>query len=318
MTRAALLPAGSDPFLNAYWLRNYATWADHVDELHVLVCGPLEPEVLAYTEAIIAAVPRATLHHVDQRIRHGAAIDLLLDMTQADHVMLCEDDAYIRRPSVVGECFALAEAGVMVATPRGYAGNEATAAANARFGPSAFGHSFWPCFLFVARENLLATDRHFGAKVWEPGDYSAALDHTFRERDASDTFVSASYQLRAQGLTPELLDNHRVGDVKIPADAPWFHVGSLSAGHGWGFMGTLGPDEYQAELTAVRSLPPTFACGRVSWWQRAWERHNGEIAAYHDRYGDALRHFMDDIGVSQPEVDAMQRTNDMLITWAER
>src|SRR3954466_15278038 len=57
MTRAALLPAGSDPFLNAYWLRHYKTWADSVDELHIAVCGPLPPEVMDYTRACAADAP---------------------------------------------------------------------------------------------------------------------------------------------------------------------------------------------------------------------------------------------------------------------
>ena len=35
--RAALLPTTGDPFVVAYWLRNYATWRDEVDELVVLV-----------------------------------------------------------------------------------------------------------------------------------------------------------------------------------------------------------------------------------------------------------------------------------------
>lgn len=317
MTRAALLPAGSDPFLNAYWLRNYATWADQVDELHVAVCGPLEPDVLAYTESCVAAVPHARMIHIDHRTDHGATLSMLLDETQADHVMLCEDDAYIRRPEVIGECFAVAEAGGIAATPRGYGGNEATAAAAARFGPRATGNAFWPCFLFVAREHLLATDRQFGATIRLPGDYSAALDHTFSERDISDTFVSASYQLRAMGLDISLRDNYRLGDVQVPRDAPWFHVGSLSAGHGHGFMGSLGPDEYRVEVQAVRSLPPTFATGRVSWWQRAWSKHRWELADYGERYGRALQRFMVDIGVNQPEADAMRRSHTPLITWDE-
>ncbi len=43
MTRAALLPAGKDPFLLAYWLRNYKTWMRYVDEIYIVVCG--EPDV---------------------------------------------------------------------------------------------------------------------------------------------------------------------------------------------------------------------------------------------------------------------------------
>ena len=157
MSRAALLPAGADPFLIAYWLRNYATWAQFVDELRITVSGALEPEVLAYIEGLVAAAPNATMTHIGHRTDHGKMIGVLLDQTDVTHVMLCEDDAYIRRPGIVDECFRFAEDGGLVATPRdSYASVEVTGAAAATFGE---GFSFWPCFVFVAREHLLSTDR---------------------------------------------------------------------------------------------------------------------------------------------------------------
>ena len=45
MTRAAVCVMGADPFLNAYWLRNFATWSDEVDELRVIACG-LDPDLI--------------------------------------------------------------------------------------------------------------------------------------------------------------------------------------------------------------------------------------------------------------------------------
>ena len=71
MTRAALLPAGADPFLNAYWLRHYRTWADQVDELHVAVCGDIPAEVIRYTAECIKSVPHATMHYFPERTKHG-------------------------------------------------------------------------------------------------------------------------------------------------------------------------------------------------------------------------------------------------------
>jgi hypothetical protein len=54
LLRIGLLPAGSDPFLLAYWLRHYRTWADEIDELRVLVCGQCEPEVQQYLADLAA------------------------------------------------------------------------------------------------------------------------------------------------------------------------------------------------------------------------------------------------------------------------
>ncbi len=40
MKRAALMPAMDDGFSIAYWMANFRTWADQVDELIVLTSGP--------------------------------------------------------------------------------------------------------------------------------------------------------------------------------------------------------------------------------------------------------------------------------------
>ena len=59
MSRAVLLPAGSDPFVLAYWLRNFATWSQYVDRLYIAICGPLEPEPLAYIKGTLKKYPKA-------------------------------------------------------------------------------------------------------------------------------------------------------------------------------------------------------------------------------------------------------------------
>lgn len=314
MTRAALLPAGSDPFLTAYWLRNFATWAQYIDELHVAVSGALEPEPLAYIEAAIAAVPNATMYHIAHRTDHGTTLAWLIDKTEASHVIFCEDDAFVRRPDVIDGCFRVAEAGGIVATPRaGWASAEVTDAAAAAFGEQ---YAFWPCFVFVSRQALLQTDRQFGGTIWEAGD--TLLGRTLRERCVADTFVWGSYQLRSLGLVEELHDNYRMSGQHIPDEAPWFHVGSLSGGHGWGFMGDLSPERYEVQIESFRRIAMDDACRRVTWWQRAWECADGAIPEYHARYGLALATFRDVIGVSQSHVETCQRENDRLVTWAER
>lgn len=314
MTRAALLPAGSDPFLLAYWLRNFATWSQYVDELHVAVCGPLEPEPLAYIESLIASTPGATLYHLDKRTDHGTVIGLLVDKTSADTVMLCEDDAFVRRPEVIDQCFRVAEAGGIAATPRGgYAAHEVVAASVQKFGDY---HAYWPCFVFVSRAALMATDHDFGGTIWSPGQ--KLFDYTFREMGGSDTLVSASLQLRAMGLPETLIDNHRLSGQTVPDDAPWVHVGSLSGGHGNMFMADIPEDRYRFELDMFGRLPPGNALQRVAWWQRAWRAADGAIPEYHARYWAGLEKFRADIGISQPAIDAYWFENLPIVTWAER
>src|SRR4051812_43894649 len=195
MPRAALLPAGSDPFLNAYWLRHYKTWADSVDELHIAVCGPLPPEVMDYTRACAADAPNVIVHRFEKRTDHGSVLTYLFDQTSADNVLLIEDDAFIRDPRVVGEAFERIERGEtdIIGCPRaGYATENIISAARARFGDEPRGLALWPCFLFVSRDRLDATDHDFGGTIWEPG--TTVLGTTLETTALGDTFISASYQ----------------------------------------------------------------------------------------------------------------------------
>lgn len=314
MTRAALLPAGSDPFVIAYWLRNFATWAKDVDELHIAVCGPLDPDALAYIQACVAQFPHATMEHIPHRTDHGQTITRLFAKTQADTIMLCEDDAYIRRPEIVDECFRFAEEGGLVATTRGgYASAEIINAAMAAFGDP---NSFWPVFVFVSREALEATDKHFSGKVFEPGD--VLLGHTIRETGGSDTFVWASYQLRSQGLSERLIDNHRLSGQNVPDDAPWFHVGSLSSGHGLMFMGDIDEVRYRFEVDGFQRLPDGNAWQRFGWWQRAWETAGDVIPEYRERYALEIAKFRDDVGLTAEDVAAYRTVADGLVTWGDR
>ncbi len=314
MTRAALLPAGSDPFVIAYWLRNFATWSKYVDELHIAVCGPLEPEPLAYIRACVKQFPHATMEYIPHRTDHGQTITRLFEKTSADHIMLCEDDAFIRRPEIVEESFQFAEAGGIVATTRGgYAASEVINAAYEAFGSW---DSFWPCFVFVSREALEKTDKHFSGNVWQPGD--VILGKTLRETTGSDTFVWASYQLRSQGLEERLIDNHRLSGQNVPNDAPWFHVGSLSSGHGLMFMGDIDDVRYRFEVDGFKRLPDGNAWQRFGWWYRAWMVAEGAIPEYRDRYYDEIGRFRDDVGLSLEDVMAYQPVADGLVTWGER
>ena len=315
MTRAALLPAGSDPFGLAYWLRNYATWAQYVDELHITISGAIEPEPYAYIEAAVAAAPNATLYNMGQgRTIHGEMLTALLSKTTADHIMFCEDDAFIRRPEIVDECFRFAEEGGIVATPRGgYASHEVVRAAFWQFGDEV---SFWPCFVFASRAALEATDRDFGPKTWQPGD--DLLGHVIQEVGGADTFVWGSYQLRSQGLEERLLDNHRLSGQNVPDDAPWFHVGSLSGGHGLAFMGGIDDIRYRFEVDGFQRLPAGNAWQRFGWWERMWRAAEGAIPDYRERYHAEMVRFRDDVGISAADVEAYQPVADHLVTWAER
>jgi hypothetical protein len=319
MTRAVLLPAGADPFLIAYWLRHYRSWAAYVDELHVAICGPIPSEVRDYIEACADAVGVTTFSHFAKRTPHGQVMASLLGSTSADHVMFVEEDAFIRKPEVVRDSFAALENGDtdLIGCPRdGYASESIVNAARRRFGDGLRGLAFWPTFVFASRAHLEATDKRFEAIVWDPGD--AILGTTLIERATSDTFVWGSYQLRDQGLRVTLREPYHVGE-DVSSDAPWFHVGSLSSGHGylWQSGKPMPAEQYAAEVEHWKRLPAGETAKRVAWWQRAWEHWDGGIPDYHEEYGAGLQKFMADFGVTQGDVDGYKVSYDYLPTWAQ-
>ena len=322
MTRAALLPAGADPFLAAYWLRHYRTWADEVDELRVITCGDVPDEVTDYTRAWVESVPHATMTHIPERTWHGGVIGLLMEQTSADHVLLIEDDAFVRQPGVIDATFREIESGEndVVGCPRGGYGTENLySIVRRKFGDEPQGLALWPCFLFAPRAALEATDRHYGGVNFQAGD--VVFGEVLTEPADADTFVWASLQLRAQGLRIGLRDGHRMGERAIASDAPWFHVGGLSSGHGYIWQSEQEPDvaarEYEAERAIWTRLPRGEGAKRIAWWQRAWDHWDGGLPEYHEAYGVGLRQVMADFGISQDAVNDQRSQSDSLLTWAE-
>jgi hypothetical protein len=320
MSRAALLPAGADPFLNAYWLRHYRQWANEVDELLVQVCGQDDPEIREYIQGCVDAVPHAAVVFTE-RIDHGAVIGQLIDRTSADLVMLCEDDAFVRRRGCVDYQFKRIESGEtdVVGCPRGSASPELIQLANARFGQHQVlsgetGPALWPCFLFAKRGDLLRTDHNFGAAGWPGGREIPGLGKTVNEV-AGDTFVWASFQLRLMGLRISLEPEYRAQKEKLAewTDAPWFHVGSLSSGYGSYFLSGQDTTDH------IRSIRNDLYDWnkRMSWWQRVVEKWDGALPEHHKAYQLALHDYIEQTGMDQGQVDEWKRGFQTLISWAE-
>jgi hypothetical protein len=323
VTRAALLPAGGDPFLTAYWLRHYRTWADEVDELIVNACD-VPPVARPYLRGLAADLPNARIVFTDERTDHGEIIGRLIEATKADYLLLMEDDAFIRQPDVVNDRFTRIELGEVdaVGTCRGNANPELIALAENRWGPSAqmtsgeTGLSLYPCLYFGRRSDLLATDRHFGAWAFAEGDNVPGLDVQARDGWGADTFVGTSWQLRNAGLRIQAEPGYRTDRavMGIWGAVPWFHVGSLSSGYGSAFMGPVG--NYRARVEGMRGQPDWTK--RVGWWQRAWECWDGGIPEFHQAYGEALERFVTDAGIDRGDVAAWRAAFDPLISWPER
>jgi hypothetical protein len=246
--RAALLPTPGDPFMLAYWLRNFETWREHVDELVVFVNGA-NPDDYDTLHAMVRDAGGRFLWSSHRAGHDGALRALLEHGTKAEHVVLCEDDAYVRHPKAVDEAFRKVITGHtdIVGSPR----HEDYASSPLQVWPDRLTtnheevrRGLWPAFLFMRRADLLATDRQFGDRRWNLGQTIEGLGIAVTPELCAfvgiapdyihlDTLFGTTFQLRSEGLRVELIHHVRLFDAAaaekwIAEDPPWLHVTGLS------------------------------------------------------------------------------------------
>ena len=277
MKRAVLLPTPGDPFVLAYWLRNYErVWKDWADELSILVNGQTDSKALAWIRNECSRL-NAKMAYEPRRVGHGEAIRALLEASDADVVMLAEDDAYVRNGEYVDITFESIELGYwdVIGTPRGGMDPEIETFARAKWvghnmtapephDPPSNGPGLWPCFLFARREQLLATSRIFGPKSWYPGETIPGLDYLVLEREmTTDCFTTTAFELRGAGLRIQPTVQYKeLWQKDMPNDrlVPWFHAGGLSNGGWW--------DAMHARPDIGGTYEGLDWAHRIWWWRR--------------------------------------------------
>lgn len=322
--RAALLPTPGNPFLVEHWLRNYdQVWRSEVDELRVCVNGQTDPEVRAFIRSRVE-LRGGIYHEFGQFLSgHGEVLTILVDATEADTLMLVEDDCLVRRPDAVASRFRRIEAGEVdvIGSPRGsMTGGVHDRAAKLfplndtpRDGGAGFG--MWPSFVFVRRDALLATDRNYASTGWAPGDYVPGLDFHVSGEECADTFGAMAFQLRRQFRVAN--DSQWKGPdtwrewLDKGFDPEWFHIGSLSS------TGNLA-------VEPVRDVPVPSVYDKGQWGHRLyWMWRYGETVADSwperaDLYRANVQTLRDDLQLSDDDVMQWHDTVNELITWDER
>lgn len=273
MTRAAVLPMGPDPFLAAEWLRTFERWRHAVDRLYVILCGQEDAGLQSYVADKVAAMDGYV--ECAPVLDHGVAIRQLMGAVTEDLVMLCEDDAFVRMPEKVGECFERIERGDfdVVGCPRASGTPEVIEVGNTRFGnlvasTGEAGPLLWPCFLFARRADLERVDNY---SVWGAQAGESLFGKVFSQEQAMDTFGYASLMLRENGARISVEPNYRADLRQMDGwgKTQWFHVGSLSTGYGKYFCG---PRANTGIWAALRDTDLTDWCKRVAFWELVSER----------------------------------------------
>jgi hypothetical protein len=316
--RAALLPTPGEPFMLAYWLRNLETWRDQVDEVVVLINGGDEA-----TTTMVRDVG-ARVAYLPKPMGHGPALEWLLENTRAEYVVLCEDDAYVRKPDHVGHAFASVMTGHqdIIGSPR-YEDNlgdfaEWAPVTGAKEDLSA---ALWPAFLFARRDDLLDTDRDFGDRKFNIGEIVPGIGPVTPEMCEYvgvspdyihvDTFYATTYQLRSKRI--ELVHRTRTLQAEavedwIKYDPPWFHVSGLSAI--WIVLG--GQTTELPDFGVDGGLWPR----RVAWWERTYREGPDWLreSAYGRHYRDRLDSFREKTNL---RADLIEEWDARLEPWAK-
>ena len=236
MTRAAILPTTGDPYVSQLWANSCErVWGDEIDKIYVRVNSFADPAVREHSASIYRSLG-AEVSVVDYPMDHGPAITDLVHEVQEDHILILEDDFYIKQPGAVTEWFEEVESGAydIVGSMRGCTGAgimEKTAEVFGLVGDEALQPNFWPCLLVASKEDLLRTDEDFAGKVFEANEAIPYIDFVPPELVCGDTFVWASIQLRGLGLRCGQRNQWRLIDVLSSNyyDCPWVHLGSSCA-----------------------------------------------------------------------------------------
>lgn len=228
MKTAALLPSSGDPLLARYWLRNRETWRDEVDELIVYVNGDLAA-VPIYEAAGAKVIASGT------RMSHGDVLGELIRATDAELVVLVEDDAFVRRPGAIRsalDAVRRTDESIVIGCPRGGMDPAIAVAAEAKWGTvtgpdGSTGHGLWPCFLFGWTSDLRACSG-FASRSWGAGETIPGLGYTCPSVMTTDTMTVAAFELRSRLRIVTDVQYKELWQKECSGTEPWFHAGGLS------------------------------------------------------------------------------------------
>lgn len=214
--REILLPTGTDPLILSFWFR-------FVDNL-----------------------PDSQIRVYPNNIGHGLALKKMVEDSEADTIMLMEEDSYVLDKEFVEKCFSMIEDEdyQIVGSPRMSCSLKLARIMERRYnldytGEGNKGPGFFPCFFFADVETLKETDMYFAPMGWERGERVPILDIYAPEDLSFDTMGWVALQLHEAGVKIHTIPQyhrppldmshwHKKEDIWSISNLPWIHMGSLS------------------------------------------------------------------------------------------
>jgi hypothetical protein len=339
MKTAALLPTPGDPFLVRHWLRNCErVWRGEVDELRVFVGGQPNDDARAYIRRAVEDLDGVYMEAIDgvydgkrydEQVPHGDALRILIEETDADVVLLMEDDVRVRHKYAVGYSFDRIKMGQydVVSSPRGsMSGGLQQRCIERKWATTPLVDlgreaGMWPAFVFAKRADLLATDRNFGPQAYVAGDTVPGLHWTLPPgaEECADTFGNTAFQLRdtlrvydqPQWKGPwhwaQWLDH---GKDEI---MDWFHIGSLSSS---GDLVAENPP-FQDPRVLTDEMEQREWAHRLHWWGRCLVLHGWELPRIADTYKHNLERLRVHANVPMEYITDWDAVTDRIVTWDE-
>lgn len=312
-----------DPCLTSYWLRNAATWRDQVDELLVLVNRQTNVRIVNFLRRETEKVG-GVFYHVHGHLIHGEATRMLVGHTDASHVLLIEDDAFVRYPDAVGSAFESVENDTYVVrgSPRGCMSPDLEAAAQAKWGvpePMSIegdlsGYGLWPNFVVAETALLRATTQKYESFFWPEGEMIPGIGVEAAPGGShTDSFTGTAFELRGLGakIVPIEQWAHTARQTIPDAVRPgWFHAGGLSNGDflNYGNFGNVHDCGGNNEgLDWAR---------RLWWWRRAFDTRSEDCLTERESelYATSLDRLTAELNVAE-QVAEWDKTEPWWITW---
>ena len=273
MKTAALLPSTGDPLLARYWVNNYRQkWQGEVDELCVLINGRTDEAAAIYHDA-------GAKVQVTGPMGHGQALNVLFAQTDADAVVVLEDDAFVRAPGAIASRLAriLDGSDEVIGCPRGGMSPELHAATRDKWGPdpvgpdTSAGYGIWPCFLFLRPADIRAlSDPRWESLGWDAGQTVPGVNYT-GAAVTTDTATIIAYQLRERHRITLDVNHKEMWQKVLTGDPPYFHAGGMSCNEAQHARPDIGMESNEGKDWAHRF-----------WW---WRRVGHDFTEHYQRAG---------------------------------